>query len=137
MSQLTQEERLALVVRAEVAVIRAGQARDRAALVHKRVQPLREGVDRFEELFGRRPDPKVPGDLVTLLTLSGDSAGKVSKEQLAASARALREVSRADLEASDALQAVEDALVPGMTTLEWVGVDAETYERAVEQALEA
>ena len=80
MRQLTREERLALAVQAEIAVIRAGLARERAALIQKRVQPLREGVDRFEELYGRMPDPKVPGDLVTMVALSEGSAGGVTGE---------------------------------------------------------
>jgi len=135
MRQLTREERLALAVQAEIAVIRAGLARERAALIQKRVQPLREGVDRFEELYGRMPDPKVPGDLVTMVALSEGSAGGVTGEQLEDAVHALREVVGANQEATDAMEAVRDALAGAGTMLTWTGVDEATYKRAVEQAL--
>lgn len=135
MRQLTREERLALAVRAEVATIRAVQARDRAALIQRRVQPLREGMDRFKRRYGRAPDPDVPGDVAVMVALSEEGSGDVTREQLEAAARSSREIAEAEQKAADALEAVRIALAPGMTTLEWVGVDAETYERAVEQAL--
>jgi hypothetical protein len=135
MGQLTREERLALAVQAEVRNLRAAQVYERAALIQKRVQPLREGVGRFEELYGRRPDPKVPGELSTMLALSEEDGDDMAREQREAAARSSREIVQAEQEAIDAMEAVRTNLAPGMTTLEWIGVDAETYQRAVEQAL--
>ena len=135
MGELTQGRRLALAANAQVAAIRADEARERAGLIERRVRPVREAVDRFVELHGRPPGVGDGAMMDPLLRDAG--AGGVTREDLEAAARLTEEVGRASGEAADAMRAVADAMEgTGGTLVEWVGVDEATFNRVVEQALE-
>ena len=137
MAELTQEQRLALAVKAQVAAIRADQARERGALIRRRVEPVHEAHARFVKLYGREPDLDAPGDKATMGALfEATGAGGVTGAQLEAAARSSGEVGQADLEAAGAMKALAEALSEGATVLEWLGVDEDTFSRTVEQALE-
>ena len=135
MSQLTREERLALAVRAQVAAIRAEEAQEWSAFLPRRLRPVKETWDRFVRLSGRAPDPEAPGDRAMIEALFMDSGGgAVTPEQLEASVRSWVEIGRAERESAEAIEALTVALEGGELP-EWLGMDEETFERAVEQAL--
>ena len=137
MAELTTEERLALAVRAHVAAVRADRAKGRAALLEKRIQPVREAVERFVGTRGRLPDLNDERERAAFMELLASTGGReVSRDDLSAAATLGREAARLRARAAAALRAVSDAMPDrGRTVREWVGVDAETFDRAVEQAL--
>jgi hypothetical protein len=137
MAELTTEERLGLAVRAHVAAVRADQAKARAALLKKRIQPVREAVERFVGLHGRMPDLDDEREREAfLLLLASAGGGVVSRDDLSAAATLGREAATLRAQAAAARQAVSDAMPDrDRTVREWVGVDAETFDRAVEHAL--
>jgi len=139
MTELTKAKRLALVVRAEVAMIRADQATERAALIDRQTRPLLDARDRFVKLYGREPDLGAPGDAATYGSLIEATArGSITREMVEAAASAADESAEAAHQAALAMQELlaawdsNDARTPR----EWVGVDTETLDRAVERALE-
>ena len=142
MAELTAEEKLAMLVRAEVAVIRARRAKDRAALLDRKMQPLNDAHERFRALYRREPDPD--RDLATIMDLAMqiDEAlrlgfGDLRGEDWEASIAATGEYLAAERESVEAMRAVRDAWGGrGGTPLGWAGVDAETYRRALEKALQ-
>ena len=81
---LTQEARLALAVRAQVASIRADQADERAALLRKQMAPFDEAAGRFERLYGHEPDLQDAADAARMLPLLTGTADVSQKTVLAA-----------------------------------------------------
>ena len=137
MSTYTQEERLALAVGVQVATIRADQTRGRGALLERRVRPVKEAFERFVTLHGRPPGPDDGAKMATLLEETG--GGSASQDDLSAALAVAEEIGRAESAVTSALEAltaaVRDDGAEGLTTLEWLGVDVATYERALDQAL--
>ncbi len=141
-TELTQAKRLALVVDAEVASIRADQARERAVLINRQARPVVDAFERFEELYGREPDTDVPGDQGEISRLLAAAGGaSISQEMAEAVVNAADDSAQAAQVASAAHLAVAAAMrasgaTEHTTTLQWLGVDDETYDRALAAALE-
>ena len=135
---LTQEARLALAVRAQVASIRADQAAERAALLRKQMAPFDEAAGRFERLYGHEPDLQDAADAARMLPLLTGTAD-VSQETVLAAVEAGGVASERAGVAAAAMQALRAARTAeqGDTVLEWIGVDGATYERALQEALTA
>jgi len=130
-------KRLALVARAQCAAFRADQARDRVALLTRRGDAFGEAVRRFEALYARDWGGD-PGDMALLRPILKATGGSVLRaEDLQASADAHGDVGRLQFEAAEATRAVTEAWrgEEGGTVREWLGVDEETFERAVELAM--
>jgi hypothetical protein len=138
MAELTEEERIALVVRARVATARADAAAEWAALVDRRVEPARRTLERFRAAYGREPDLEAPDDAKTVHAwIAAAGGGNITREMYRAASEASAESERCNREAAAALEALRDALPGGgVTVSQWLGVDDETLERAVEQALQ-
>ena len=138
MAELTQADRLALVVRAEVTRRRADQAKERAALIDRQTRPLMDALERFVKLYGREPDMDAPGDSAAIGGLIAAVGGaSISTEMIEAAAEAADESAEAAHQAALAIRALRAAWDGngGRTPREWVGVDIETFERAIECAL--
>src|SRR5688572_24930461 len=83
LSQLTQAERLALAVRAEVTRVRAEEASDRAALLDRQLAPLLEARQRFFKRYQRDPDLEREHDRDVLFALIARTEGvKLTKEHV-------------------------------------------------------
>jgi hypothetical protein len=137
MGDLTQEQRLALAVGAAVARARADRARELADAAERRTGPVAEAWERFQERHGRPPEE---GELASAAILASAFAQGVTVEDLEAADRATAEAALASAVAADAHRAIADAMRASgadtsTTTLEWVGVDEDTFHRAVERAL--
>ena len=141
MGKLTQGQRLALAVEAEVARIRADQAYERGARLLGRVRPAEEALERFEKMYRRVCDLSLPGDGALLRPILAATGGAdIGPDDFEAAGSVSAELARVDLEAAEAFDAIaqamrDDGAAEDATTLEWVGVDAETYERALDRAL--
>jgi hypothetical protein len=136
MAELNAEERLALAVQAHVAAIRAERAKERAALIEERTEPLRQAAERFAGRHGRLPDLDDAGDREAFMRLvSSAGGGDVSREDLMAAAGVGHEAAELRAEAADALKAVADAMPEGQNMRDWVGVDDATLDRAIQEAL--
>jgi hypothetical protein len=138
MADLTRDERLALVVRAEVAQFRADQATWRAEQAGRRVKPYMDAVERFEQSHGRRYDDESMTDLAEVIALGGPAAEAVGPEDFQAAITASLESSRLSAEAAAAMRAVLAQMRAGgseVNILEWAGVDLETVTRATHAAL--
>jgi hypothetical protein len=133
---LSQQQRVQLLVTAEVARIRADRAKHRAAVLERRVRPLVDAVDRFAQLRRRRPDLTAPADAGQVLAWAG-AAAELSWELIEEARRALVDASGATSTAVRAMQAVSDARQgdEAETPLAWAGVDREVVERLVEEEL--
>jgi hypothetical protein len=132
--KLSQEQRLALVVAAEVARVRAQQAQERAAHLGERTRAVSGVLDRFIERRGRPPEP---GELAIGAIVAQPRAQGVTTEDIEAVAHAHAECARTSGEVVAAMRALAAVWkeAGGRTVLDWVGVDRATFERAVEQAL--
>jgi hypothetical protein len=138
MAELTRDERLALVVRAEVARLRADQATWRSAQAERRVKPYVDAVECFEHIHGRDHDSESMTDLAEVIAIGGEAAAAVDVEAFQAAAMASFEAGLLHDEAARAMQAVVDAARAGGVgdnILEWAGVDVDTLNRAVKGAL--
>ena len=134
-------KRLALAAMAQCAAIRAEQAEERSALLLGRVRPFEEALERFEKMYRRECDLSVPGDGALLRPILAATGGAdIGPDDFKASADALRDIGQCHQRAAEAHRAIaqamrDDGAAEDATTLEWVGVDAETYERALDRAL--
>jgi hypothetical protein len=119
-------------------MIRADQAKQRAALLERQVDAFLQAMDQFTTLYRREPDFSSPDDcrlIAPLLARKG--AADVSRETLAAAAEALKQAEERAHEAATAMKAVGAAWSGrgGRTVREWVGVDSAAFDRAMEEAL--
>jgi hypothetical protein len=131
-------ERLALFARTEVAYNRAEQAKQRAALLARRVKPFTDAMERAEKLIGHEIDLDRPEDarlVGQLLRASG--APEICWQDLGAAAEALEEVRARDEEAAAALREVARYWGgrDGSTLGEWVGCTPAELRAAVEREL--
>jgi len=139
---MTLEERLALVIVAHVAMIRADQAKERAALLDRQTHPAMDALERYAKLHGREPDMDAPGDAAAFGGLIAAAGGaSISPEMVEAVSAAAEESAQAGLAAANAHRAVSAAMrasgaAEHITTQEWLGVDTETLDRALDAALE-
>lgn len=136
---MTTDERLGLAVRAELAQRRAGAAQ-RSVDAHDRiVGPYWKALEQFEGAHGRRPDFKNRADLAIMGGLLDAAGGAdVTWEQIQAAMRATVAARDAQGEAVDAMTAMMFAWRgdgQAGTVLEWVGVNPDTFDRAVREAL--
>jgi len=132
---------MALVIGANVAMIRADQAKERAALLDRQTHPAMDALERYTKLHGREPDMDAPGDAAAfggLIAAAGGAA--ITAEKIEAAAAAAEESAQADQASMAALGAVSAAMDASgaakyITAQEWVGVDTETFEAALARAL--
>ncbi len=133
---------MALAVEAEVARIRADQAEERGAFLLGRVRPFEEALERFEKMYRRECDLSLPGDGAVLRPILAATGGAdIGPDDFEASASVSAELVQCHQRAAAAFSALARAMREGgaaedATTLEWLGVDVETFERAVELAME-
>ena len=134
---MTTDEKLALFVKAQVAAIRAEQARERSALLERKAAPVTKAIDQYENLYGEDADPSEHFDMLMRLIIQ-NGGGDLSREDLIEGMRMYEQRGAAELEAARAMHALNDAMGAfSGTTLEWVGADRATVERAVQEALKA
>ncbi len=131
---MNQENRLALAVRAQVAMIRADQAKERAALLERQTRPLTQALEQFMKLHQREPDPEKDAEAIRALVIEF-GGGNLNTDVLGAAAEAASETARCEHEAAEAMGVVAAELHPGETVSDWAGVDKETFRKAVEAAL--
>lgn len=110
------------------------------ALLERRAGPVVLAWERFQATHGRMPNLKDPADgrlLGRLLDSTG--GGGITWEAIGAAAEATTEVAHLSEAAAATMAALHDAWQgrDGDRLLDWVGVDAETFERAVREALAA
>ena len=138
MSQLTTEEKLGLVVRAQVAQIRAAEATQRASVLQRRMNALLRTLDRFHRLHDREADlhDAMDRDAVQRLCRSRDPEA-TSPEIGRLAGEALEQATEAREAAREALLAIKTKLSAGSgeTVVDWVGVSRETIEQRLIRAL--
>jgi hypothetical protein len=132
---MEQEERLALAVRAAAAMVRARQAKARAVLLERGSRPIILAMERFRSRYGQAPDLHTDG--AAIFDLVAEDVSDLDRETISAAAVGAGSAAQFQLEAAAALKALNAAWtdVHGSTVLEWIGVDAETFERAVAASL--
>ena len=130
-------ERLALVVKAQVAVIRAEQARERHAPLERRANSLFAAAETLKRRYGEDMNPADHADEFKTLVADHDGASIPLKDVL----RMLAEMSQVRAERAlavgEAFQELSEAMGEGTSALEWVGCSEEELERAVQAALDA
>jgi len=139
MSQLTTEEKLTLVVRAQVARIRAAEANQRARTLQRRMNALLRTLDRFQRLHGREADLHSATDRAAVQSLRRSrDPGATSPEIVQEVAQALEQDVKARVAAKEALVAVQTAWGgggPGETVVDWVGLPRDEIEQTLFRAL--
>jgi hypothetical protein len=138
MSQLSTEERLTLVVRAQVARIQAAETTQRARLLQRRMNSLLRALERFHKMHSREADLHCSTDraVVQRLCRSRDPE-RTSPAVVQEAAEALEQDARAREAARQALVAVQSAWNggPGETVVDWVGLPREAIEQTLIGAL--
>jgi hypothetical protein len=132
---MDREARLNLAVRAEASMIRARQAKARAVLLERDSRPIILAMERFRRRYRQEPDLHADG--AAIFDLVAEDVGDLDHTTISAAAAGAGAAAQFQLEAAAALEALNAAWtnIHGATVLEWVGVDAETFERAVAASL--
>jgi hypothetical protein len=134
---LAPSDRLALVVRTQVTMIRAEQAKERAALLARQMAPMFTARGHFARLHQREPDPDNESDRDSVLAYAVMfGAGSITRKQVDAAAELLREATARSAQAVAVMDELLAALPQrDVAILDWCGVTAVDLELAVEQAL--
>src|SRR6266511_3409824 len=134
---MEKSERLALAVRAQVASIRANQARERSALLERRFEPVDKAIEAYEKLYGEDADPTEHMDvLLSLIVQHG--GGDLGEEDLLEGMTMNQERADAAGAAAEAMLELNEAMGDRQgTVLEWVGCTSEEFTTALEAALSA
>jgi len=128
-------ERLALAVKAQVASIRADQARERSALLERRYAPVTKAFEAYEQLYGGGTDPADHFDvLLSLIVQYG--GGELGREELLEGMSMHEEQGAASRGAADAMRELAEAMGGHRgTVLEWVGCTREEFVSVLESRL--
>ena len=136
---MDQTERLALAVTTQVAMIRADQARDRAALLGRWGKPYIEMLERLIGLLKRTPVPSNVQNAALLVELMQTKGASVlHRDELEAAEAAGREALALTTQAAEAMQMLSDQWRVDdrdQSLYEWVGCTEAEYVTALIAAL--
>lgn len=138
MSDLSTEERLTLVVRAQVARIHAAETTQRARTLQRRMNALLRALERFQRVHSREADLHCSTDRAAVQSLCRSrDPERTSPAVVQEAAEALEQDARAREAAREALVAVQTAWNggPGETVVDWVGLPREAIEQTLIGAL--
>ena len=125
-------ERLDLAVRAQLAAIRADQARDRTALLERHYAPVSRAIEAYVELYGREADPADDFDVFLGLVIEKGGVD-LGREDLLTGMEMYVERAAASDAAADAMHALQEALGDHQGTVrEWVGCTEAEFVAALE-----
>jgi hypothetical protein len=129
-------ERLNLAVRAQLAAIRADQARDRTALLERHYAPIAKAIEAYVEMYGREADPA--DDFDVFLGLVIEKGGVyLGREDLLTGMEMYMERTAASDAAADAMHELQEAMGDHRGTVrEWVGCTEAAFVAAVGAGLD-
>jgi hypothetical protein len=132
---MEKHERLAVAVRAEVAHVRAEQARRRHAQLKERAAPVYRAMAEMRRRYG--DDHDVAEHIETFTALIAQYGGVGDPGVVVGLLPQISGVVAAcDAEVAAARDALAEAMGPGQTVREWVGCSHEEYDRAVRAAFD-
>jgi hypothetical protein len=124
-------ERLELAVRAQLAAIRADQARERTAVLERHYAPVARAIEAYVAVYGREADPADDFDVFLGLVIEKGGVD-LGREDLLTGMEMYVERAAASDAAADAMRELQEAMGDHQGTVRaWVGCTEAEFVAAV------